>query len=338
MSARHILTLSTALAAGLALAPVAAAQTPPAAPAPAAYVPTETRADPNLPRTSFGHPSLEGIWTSNYVLPLEASPQAPMLVLPEAAAKQMSAAVAKGFGDALDRQLDPEVPELMKNIDGLAVVRGEYRSRAVVIPANGKLPYTAEARAEVNRGSGLGGMNNPEERPNWERCVRSLGQPPTLPLANANPRYFVQTPTHVVVHTEYGDEARLVPFTDKHQPKMFWGLLGDSIARWEGNTLVIETLGLPEKDRVRLFPAFIVSKEAKVIERYTRLGENELLYQFTVEDPKVYTEPWLAEMPLYRTDQRMFEHACHEGNYAMVNILKGARVAEERAARTAKSK
>ena len=333
MSGRHLVSLSTVLAAALTVAPMAGAQTPAAAaPSQQPYVPTETRADPNLPRTSFGHPSLEGIWTSNFVLPLEATPQAPMLVLPEAAAKQMAAAVAKGVSDALDRQLDPEVPALMKNIDGLAVVRGERRTRAVVIPADGKIPYTPEGRAEANRGSGLGGFNNPEERPNWERCVRSLGQPPTFPLAEANPRKIIQTPTEIIIHTEYGDEARIIPFTDKHKPKMFWSYLGDSIARWEGNTLVIETVGLPDKDRVRLFPTFIVPHEAKVTERYTRLGENELLYQFTVEDPKVYTAPWLAELSLYKTDQRMFEHACHEGNYAMTNILQAARVAEAKAA------
>jgi hypothetical protein len=249
----------------------------------------------------------------------------------------MSAAVAKGFGDALDRQLDPEVPELMKSIDGLAKVRGEYRSRTIVIPADGKLPYTEEARKELSRGNGLGGMDNPEERPNWERCVRSLAQPPTLPLASANPRYFVQTPNEVIVFTEYGGEARIIPYTDTHKPKMFWSLLGDSIARWEGNTLVIETVGLPDKDRVRVFPPFIVSGEAKVIERYTRLSQDELLYQFTVEDPKVYSAPWLGELPIYRSNQRLFEHACHEGNYAMTNILKGARVIEARAAGKAKT-
>jgi len=86
------------------------------------------------------------------------------------------------------------------------------------------------------------------------------------------------------------------------------------------------------KDRVRLFPAFIVSPEAKVIEKYTRLSDKELLYQFTIEDPKVYTAPWLAEYSIYKTDQKMFEHACHEGNYALTNVLKGARVLEERAA------
>lgn len=335
--------LATALIVTSLLSPAALPQSPgqpPAeptavqqAPPQPAYVPTETRATPNLPRTSFGQPSLEGAWGSNWVLPLEASPRVPMLVLPEAAAMQYARAYAKGVGDALDSQLDPEVPETMRNVEGLPTVLGERRTRAVVIPVNGMLPYTEAARAELKHGNGRDGFDNIEERPNWERCVRSLGQPPVFPIGSGNPREFIQTPDAIVIHTEYGDEARIIPYTDKHRPKTFWGLLGDSIAHWEGATLVIETVGLPDKDRVRLFPSFIVSGEATVIERYTRLSMDELLYQFTVIDPKVYSEPWLGEFSIYRLGGRLFEHACHEGNYSVPNILRAARLAEERAAR-----
>jgi hypothetical protein len=270
---------------------------------------------------------------SNWVLPLEASPRTPMLVVPEAVAKQVALGYAKGVGDALDKQLDPEVPETMRNVEGLPRVLGERRTRAVVIPADGMLPYTEAARKEAARGGpGMGGFDNIEERPNWERCVRSLGQPPVFPIGAGNPREFVQTPEAIVIHTEYGDEARIIPYTDKHKPKMFWGLLGDSIAHWEGNTLVIETVGLPEKDRVRLFPSFVVAGEATVIEKYTRLTQDELLYQFTVIDPKVYSSPWLGEFSIYKSNGRLFEHACHEGNYSVPNILRAARIAEERAA------
>jgi hypothetical protein len=332
--------LAAALLAATMLSSIAIAQTPasqapatPPAPPAAATPRAPTAPEPGYkaPRTTFGHPSLEGVWSSNFVLPLEATPQTPMLVVPEAAAKQIAAAFAKGAGDQLDRQLDPEVPEIMRHIEGLAVVRGERRTRAVIDPPDGKVPYTPEGRRDANRGQGIGGMDNPEERPNWERCVRSLAQPPVFPIGPANPRYLVQTPKEVIVYTEYGGEARIIPFTDKHKPKMFWSFLGDAIAKWEGDTLVIETVGLPDKDRVRLFPSFVVTSQATVTERYTRLSDKELLYQFTVLDPSVYTAPWTAEFSVYRTSNRIFEHACHEGNYAMSNILKGARVKEERA-------
>jgi hypothetical protein len=308
------------------IAPMAASQ----APAPATQqAPVSAY---SAPRTSFGHPSFEGIWTQNFVVLMEASPQAPMLTLPEPAAKAMAEAAAKGISAALDRSLDPEVPELMKVTDGLPIVRGQRRTRSVVEPADGKLPYTAEARAESSRGPVSRLYDNHEERPNWERCITSLGLPPVTGMGttSVNPRRFVQTPDYVVLHTEYGEEARIIPFSDTHRPKELHQPIGDSIARWEGDTLVIETTSLPEHDRIRFFSNLIVTGNARVIERFTRLSEDELLYEYTVEDPTVYTAPWRAEYSLYRTDQRMFEHACHEGNYSLPNILRAQRVKDAR--------
>lgn len=292
------------------------------------------KADYAAPRTSFGQPSLEGIWTQNFVIIMESSPQAPMLVLPEAAAKQMADAVAKGIGDTLDRALDPEVPELMKAADGLPIVRGERRTRSVVLPADGKLPYTEAARKESRRGAPSNSAEHIEQRPNWERCITSLGLPPVTGIGttSANPRQFIQTPGQIVIHTEYGDEARIIPFADTHKPKALHSPIGDSIARWEGETLVVETIGLPDNDRVRAFSNLVVGADSKVIERFTRVAENELLYQYTVEDPSIYTAPWLAEYSLYKTSQRMFEHACHEGNLSVPHILMAQRDKERRAA------
>ena len=292
----------------LCIAPLAAGQTPGVAASEAAV------ATYAAPRTSFGHPSLEGVWTQNFLILLEASPQAPMLTLPEPAAKAMAAQVAGGIGAGFDKNLDPEVPELMRSTDGLPIVRGERRTRSVVEPADGKLPYTAEARKESTRGYGADGLfGNPEERPNWERCITSLGLPPVSGMytTSANPRHIIQAPDVIVIHTEYGDEARIIPISAMHRPEALVSPLGDSIAKWDGDTLVVETVGLPEHDRVRAFSNLIVPATAKVIERYTRLSETELLYQYTVLDAATYTAPWLAEYSLYRTDQRMFEHACH---------------------------
>lgn len=302
-------------------APLAAGQTPAATKPAATYV---------APRTPFGQPSLEGVWTQNFLILMEASPQAPMLTLPEPAAKAMATQVAAGIGGGFDKQLDPEVPALMAQTDGLPIVRGERRTRSVVQPADGKLPYTADAKKESARGYGAQKANNPEERPNWERCITSLGLPPVTGMytTSANPWQIVQTPGAVVIHTEYGDEARIVPLTTTHKPPALYSPLGDSIAHWEGDTLVVETIGLPDKDRVRAFSNLIVPASAKVIERYTRVSDKELLYQYTVQDPSAYTAPWMAEYSLYMTNQRMFEHACHEGNYSLPNILKAERVKE----------
>lgn len=286
--------------------------------------------DYRAPRTSFGHPSLEGNWTHNFIIMLEATGKTPPpLVLPEAAAEAMAAQLAAGIADSFDRQLDPEVPELMRAADGLPIVQGERRTRALVEPADGRLPYTPDARRESGR-YGNAPYDNPEQRPNWERCVTSLGLPPVTGVGttSANPRMILQTPTHVVIHTEYGNEARIIPFTDTHKPKPLRDLLGDSIARWEGETLVIETIDPPESDRIRAFANLVVPSDSRITERFTRMSEDELLYQYTVENPAIYTAPWQAEYSLYRTDQRMFEHACHEGNLSLPNILMGARRAE----------
>lgn len=321
-----ILKTGAAALAILSIQSTATAQTPEARASAAA-------AEYHAPRTSFGAPSFEGVWTQNFVIVMEATPQVPMLVLPEPAAKKMAEALAQGIGDALDHGLDPEVPELMKQVDGLPLVRGERRTRSVVLPADGKLPYTPEARKESGRGPPGNLMDSYEVRPNWERCLTSLGLPPVsgVGTTSANPRQFVQTPGYVVLHTEYGDEARIIPLTRTHGPAALYSSLGDSIAWWEGETLVIETIGLPKNDRVRYFSNLVVPADSKVTERFTRVAENELLYQYTVENPAVYTAPWMAEYSLYKTDVRMFEHACHEGNHSLPNILMAARMREARA-------
>ena len=142
----------------------------------------------------------------------------------------------------------------------------------------------------------------------------------------------MQTRDAVVILTEYGPDLRVIPFTDKHGPLLQASALGDAIAHWEGETLVIETIGMPAKDEIRPFPTLFVQSTAKVIERYTRVSKTELLYQYTVVDPAIYTAPWLAEYSLYATPKPIYEFACHEGNYSLPNILAGARREEQQAA------
>ena len=261
---------------------------------------------------------------------MEASPRTPLLVLPESDAKVLADILADEMAAQADKNLDPEVREKIKITEGFAIVRGERRTRAVVLPLDGKLPYTPEARKE-SMTSPVARYDNHEERPSWERCIANLGPPPVT-FTRDSPRRIIQTPAHVVLQMEYGDEPRIIPYTDKHRPRALHTVAGDSIARWEGETLVIETISLSEKDRRRAFSNnLIVPADSTVIERLTRLSEKELLYQFTVENPKTYTAPWLGEYSMYRTDKPMFEYACHEANYSLPNILQGARVADARA-------
>lgn len=313
-------------------------------PGPAAIAQAPSRTAPGAPmttytapRTSAGQPSIEGDWTHNFFIVLEAPPKdAPRLVVSEAEATAIAARVTNAMAEQFEKGLDPEIPEIVRSTEGLPVVRGERRSRSVVEPADGRVPYTPAVREELRQRKPAT-MNNPEERPNWERCVTDIGLPPVTGIgaAKLNPWLIVQTAGYIVIHTEHGGETRIIPLTDKHRPAALRPLLGDSIAHWEGETLVVETVGLPAKERIRGVSNLVVTPEAVVTERYTRISDVELLYQYTVNDPNTYTAPWLAEYSLYRTSERIYEHACHEGNYSMTNVLQGARVLEAKASAAA---
>lgn len=289
-------------------------------------------------RPARAKPSLEGTWRVNFILAMEAPPGTPQLVVSEKDAGPVAQAVGKAMSDQFAATLDPELPEMVLHSDGLPIVRGQRRTRAVVLPADGKLPYTAAARKEATSEPPDGPTANPEERPNAERCLVGQGQPPLSSFALDSEIQIIATRDQVVIHAEYGDDVRIVPLTATHAPRAMWTRMGDSIGRWEGSTLVIETVGQPDADRDRIAPFLIVSGEATVIERLTPLSNRELLYQFTVVDPKVYAAPWLGEFSWFRTDKLMYESACHEGNYALPNILSGARYKEAmaRAAPTAR--
>jgi hypothetical protein len=316
------------LAAVVALAPAAWAQ------AATDYGSTSLTAEPSLPRTPDGHPDFQAVvWAANFFPVFEANPMSKTLVVSEAEAKAMVAMMVKGMmaSDDPNIRIDPEVGDIIGGSE-LPLVRGERRTRTLVMPADGKLPMTAEARKEAKETDTLDGpLTDPEARPTGERCV-VLNAPPISSTISYTRFRIVQTPDAVVMHSENGDEARIIPFATQHRPVLAASWLGDSIARWEGDTLVIETIGLRKETRVRGLPSIIVSTEAKVIERVTRLSQTELLYQYTVEDPKVYTAPWLAEYSLHAADTGMFPGNCHEGDYSLANTLKAARVKEERAA------
>jgi hypothetical protein len=291
-------------------------------------------AAPSQAKPAHAKPSIDGVWAAGFVMTMEASKPGP-LVVSEAEAKVVGAAQAKDIADFFG-PLDPEVPYLTQGL-GLPLVRGERRTRLIVQPADGKLPYTEafqKAQAAPQKADPAR-YDDPERRPNAERCLAGVGQPPITSLAFASNLQILRGKDAVVIHTEYGDEVRVVPITDRHRPKALWGTMGDSIGRWEGNTLVVETVGQPEADRDRFAPLVDVSGAATVVERFTAVSDRELLYQFTVIDPKVYAKPWMGEFSWYRTDKLMYEHACHEGNHSLPDILAGARYREAERAKAA---
>jgi hypothetical protein len=321
--------------------------TPAAEPSQPVYTPTSLAPSGPVPRTRDGHPDFQNVvWHASFFAMIEATPMLPQqLMLPEDQAKQaFDRTIAMFTGNPAIKKLldaDPEASSLLNDTAGLPIVRGERRTRLVVAPADGKLPLTPAARglamAAANPAAKAPKADNPEERTLGERCFAMGGQAPMAMMSPLHPRQFVQTKDHIVINSEYGDEVRIIPFAAAHRSAELGPSMGDAIARWEGDTLVLETTSFPARERLRgAFPTGLpLNPDSKVIERYTRIGADELLYQFTIEDPKLYTAPWLAEYSLYRAPYRMYPSSCHEGNYSLANILSGQRVADNRTAGTA---
>jgi hypothetical protein len=145
-----------------------------------------------------------------------------------------------------------------------------------------------------------------------------------LPAGYSNNYQFVQTPDHVAILVEMIHDVRIIPLDDRpHLSGKIRHLLGDSRGRWEGNTLVVETVNFTDKTNFRGS-----GENLRVTERFTRADRDTLLYQFTVDDPQTFTRPWSGEIPMKKTEGPLFEYACHEGNYSMAYILNAARVEE----------
>ena len=230
---------------------------------------------------------------------------------------------------------------------GLNVIRidGVARSSIIIDPPTGRLPpLTAAGKQRLTeiaaKTKKFGEFDHPEMRPLADRCLLSFGSnagPPMLPNYFYNNNYtIVQTKDHVVILTEMNHDARIIRLGVKdHQPAGLRPWFGDSIGRWEGDTLVVETTNIhpAQLDQTSILWAYRgASEQLKVTERFTRSGADTLLYRFTMEDPATFTAPFTGELPFGRLEEMVYEYACHEGNHAMANILSGERVREREAA------
>jgi hypothetical protein len=171
-------------------------------------------------------------------------------------------------------------------------------------------------------------FHDPEQRSLWERCIVSAGAtsgPPILPnYFYNNMKQIVQTPNAVMILAEMIHEARIVRLTDQRLPSYIRKWNGDSIGRWEGDTLVVETTNFTNKTRYQGS-----TENLKVTERIRRLDADTLLYHFTIEDSSTWARPWSGEYPWVRSDDRVHEYACHEGNHSFGGIIRGARLLEK---------
>ena len=285
-------------------------------------------------RTAWGDPDLQGIWNNATRTRLERPAQfadTPILTEEEAAEQARQ---------ALERRDAPPRPGTVGTYNAFWSDgdRGTIMTRTslIVDPPDGRIPaLTPEsqkreaARAGVRRGRGEG--DSWVDRNRWERCLaRGL---PMAPGPYNNTYQIFQIPGYVVILMEMVHDTRIIPLDGRpHGSIRTW--LGDSRGRWEGDTLVVDTIGfVTQLDGDPYLPAHPGAlfqhrgsgETLHLVERFTRTGADMISYEFTMDDPQTYTSPWTAVVPMEKTEDLPFEYACHEGNYGLVSILKGAR-------------
>jgi len=304
------------------------------------------QAQSDLPRLPNGKPDLQGVWSNKTLTPLtrdralgeqrvltpeqvQALEQAQAdFVEAEYAPSDPNREAGAGAQGGNDGDTDDGYNEFWKEVgDRIQMINGEYRSSIIIEPANGQIPFRQGISLRRQLPEGLSANDGPEGRPLAERCLISFGNhsgPPMLPVMYNNNYQIVQTDDHVMILAEMNHDARIIRFNDepdRHMQK--W--MGDSVGRWDGDTLVVTTTGFHPQNRI-----FGSTQDLVVTEQFTRVSESEILYRFTLEDPAVYSEPWTGELMFNArpADEKIFEYACHEGNYALPGVLAGARMAE----------
>jgi hypothetical protein len=288
----------------------------------------------SVPRPPWGYPDLQGLWTNATVTPFErpANLSGKAVLTQEEAAEferqTNQARDADNRGGGTEADLGRAYNQFWFE-RGTKVV-GTRRTSLVTDPPDGRVPALtpaaqsrADARAEARRRSPADG---PEDRSLVERCILwPTAGPPMVPGAYNNNYQILQAPGHVAILIEMIHDVRIIPLDGRpHAPQAIRQWMGDSRGRWDGNTLIVTTTNFTDKTIFRGSSANL-----KIVERFTRVDPDTLDYQFSIDDPESFTRSWTAAVPMTKTDGPIFEYACHEGNYGMTNLLKGARAEDK---------
>jgi hypothetical protein len=286
------------------------------------------------PKTADGHPDFQGVWTNVTITPLERPADLkdkPFFTAQEAAAYEKQV-VERNNADRRDGGAEADVSRAYNDAwwdRGTKVVK-TLRTSLVVDPPDGHVPAILpeaakrqQERLAQNRGHQYDG---PENRPVQERCLiwPTLG-PPMLPSFYNNNYQIVQGPGYVAILVEMIHDVRIIPTDGRpHSPSNVRLWAGDSRGHWEGNTLVVDTTNFTNKT------AFRGSGEnLHLVERFTRTDAETLMYDVTIEDPSTWAKPWKIEVPMRKSNDPVYEYACHEGNYSLQGVLAGARADEK---------
>jgi len=289
------------------------------------------------PRTPDGHPDLQGTWDFRTLTPLERPGDlAGKQVLTDEEASALEQRAAQNRVDRAPRAGDPGTYNQFW-FDFGTTVTDSKRTSLIVNPADGRLPPLtppAEKRAADRAETTRRPAGGPEDRTLWERCLLGFNSgPPMMPSGYNNNVQLVQTSEYVVILNEMVHDARIIPLGPRpHGAVRQW--MGDSRGRWEGDTLVIESVNFTSHGTGTIGLRASADENLRLVERFTLTAADTLLYEFTVDDPTVWAGPWTAAVPMKKTADHIYEYACHEGNHGMVGILTGAR-ADEKAAEKA---
>ena len=284
---------------------------------------------PGLPRTPDGKPDLQGYWSNATYTPFERPAE---LKDKQFFTIEEAEAYAKRANDRLHNQpadavhYDDAIWMSEKRPKGVTTLR----TSIITDPPTGRMPpMNAEGQRRAQQRAAarklVGAFDSAQSRGLSERCIYWAHEgPPLLPTGYNSNLQIVQSHGEVVVVPEMMPVARIIPLDGRpHVSDGIRYLRGDSRGRWEGGTLVVETTNFTDKTAWRGS-----SENLKVVERFTMTDPDTIRYQFTIEDPSTWDVKWSGEYPMRRSDEQIYEYACHEGNYGLPNILRAARVAE----------
>jgi len=296
-----------------------------------------------MPRTADGHPDFGGIWNSASLTPLQrpASLGTKEYYTEDEAAQYEEKRLGELNKDRRDGSAEEDVNRSYNELfhdRGTRVAR-TLRTSMVIDPPDGRIPpMTAEGLAILKANQARFAAHpadGPEDRPLPDRCLMfSQSGPPMIPGNYNNNYQIVQTRDFFAITAEMGNQVRTIPLDGrKHIPPTLSQWTGNSVGHWDGDALVIETSNFRFNDKSRFgvqYDGGVTDQNLRITERFILAGPDSIVYRATIDDPTIYTKPWTMEAALERTNGPLYEFACHEGNYAMTDMLSGARAQEKK--------
>jgi hypothetical protein len=285
------------------------------------------------PRTPDGHPDLQGVWTNSSLTPFERPTE---FAGKDFFTEQEAAAFAKRVVDQSNRDKRGATPE--EDVAGAynevffdraTKVSSNLRTSIVVDPADGKVPPLTPEAQKATAARAAVQQRRPEKAEDFTLPVRCIvwgtSGPPMVPGPYNNNYQIFQTRDYVGIDVEMIHDVRIIPLDGRpHLSSAVRQWMGDSIGRWDGDTLVVDTTNFTDKTHFRGS-----DENLHVVERFTRTGPDTLRYRFTIDDPTAFTEPWTGEIVMSKASGPVYEYACHEGNYSLTSMLAGARAEEK---------